>query len=367
MSLASPTRRALLGALACAPALAPVVSLAQPAGPRRRMVVAHLIDRSGPQADLARDYLAGAKVMFDAANAAPGPVHVEHVVRDVSADPRRAIAQAEALVAESNAEFLFGAGDAILPALAASSVLARRGVPLVAPLSGLPVATDNVWFTRADYPTELQAAVQQLRSYGFDAPPVAVAPDFAAGLSASGWLKQAEQRSGAKAVVLTGSGEAAARQIAAQRPGAVIVAADTLAYASFGRALAAQGWYGFLVGLSSVSAGVARDILGCNYSGAMVLTQIAPGPQQSTLRVVREHAQRMRQFLDEPPSPATLAGYIGAGWLVRVGANLRGTGAAQVRKALQARVDLGDFTLDFTQQQRGSQYVQLAVIGHGKA
>jgi len=364
MTLASPTRRALLGALAFAPATA----FAQNplSTQRRRVVVAQLVDRAGPQADLARDYLAGAKVMFDAANAAGG-VQIAHVVHDADPDARREVAQAEALVVDSGAEFFFGASDAALPALATSPVLARRGVPLVAPLSGLPVTADNVWFTRADYPTELQAAVQQLRAYGLDAPVLAVAPDFASGLAATGWLKQAEQRSGTPAVVLAGNGEAAARQIAARKPGAVIVAADTLAYASFGRTLAAQGWYGFLVGLSSVSAGVAREILGSNYSGAMVLTQIAPGPQQSTLRVVREHSQRMRQFLDEPPSAATLAGYIGAAWLVRALSGQHGTAPGDVRRAMQARMDLGDFTLDFTQRQRGSQFVQLAVIGNPRA
>ncbi|MGO4611700.1 ABC transporter permease, partial [Variovorax sp. 2RAF20] len=82
-----------------------------------------------------------------------------------------------------------------------------------------------------------------------------------------------------------------------------------------GRALAARGWYGFLVGLSAVNPLAAREILGAGYNGGIVLTQIAPGPQDLTLRVVKEHVGRMKQFLDEPASPATLAGYIGAAWL----------------------------------------------------
>ncbi|WP_316151854.1 ABC transporter substrate-binding protein [Cupriavidus sp. BIC8F] len=344
--------------------LAAGAALALPAWPalsqtqtqtRRTVVVGHLLDRGGAQADLARDYLAGAKVMFDAVNAGNGPVRIAHVVRDADPDPRRALAQAVSLAESDRAELLFGPGDRLLPELAASAELGRRGVQIVAPLSGLGLTADNVWFTRADYQAELDAAVRQLRSYGLTSIALALAPDFAAPS-----LARLEAQTGTRAVPLDANPDAAARRIAATRPGAVIVAGDTLAYAGLGRALAVHGWYGFLVGLSSVSATAAREILGAGYNGGMVLTQVAPGPQQATLRVVKEHVARMKQYLDEPPSPATLAGYIGAAWLARALAGLRGSGAAEMRRALQGRVDVGDFALDFTHGQRGSQYVTLA-------
>ena len=112
-----------------------------------------------------------------------------------------------------------------------------------------------------------------------------------------------------------------------------------------------------------MSPASAREILGGNYAGGVVVTQVAPGPQESTLRVVKEHVARMKQYLDEPPSPATLAGYIGAAWLVRAASAARAPGALELRRALQSRIDVGDFTLDFTRGLRGSQYVQLAPIG----
>lgn len=347
-----------LGGLAAAP-----LTLAQ-SPTRRTVVVGHLLDRSGAQADLARDYLAGAKVMFDATNAGGGPVRIQHVVRDADADPRAALAQALSLVDGEHAELLFGPGDQLLPALAGSPELLRRGVQIVAPLSGLALNAENVWFTRADYQAELDAAVRQLRDYGLTRVALAVSKEFAsigAGNGAS-WLARQESAMGTRAVPLDGNAEAAARSIAAQRPGAVIVVGDTLAYASLGRALAAQGWYGFLVGLSAVSPTVAREVLGAGYAGGIVLTQVAPGPQAATLRVVKEHVARMKQYLDEPPSPSTIAGYIGAAWLVRALGTWRG-GTAELRRALQSRVDVGDFTLDFTQGQRGSRYVQLASSG----
>jgi ABC-type branched-subunit amino acid transport system substrate-binding protein len=344
-------RRRLLAAAGIALALP---AMPAPAQARRTVVVGQLLDRTGAQADLARDYLAGAKVMFDA----DGPVRIVHVVRDADPDPRRALAQAVSLADTDHAELLFGPGDRLLPALASSAELARRGVQIVAPLSGLALAAENVWFTRPDYQAELDAAVRQLRSYGLTGIALALAPDFPAPS-----LARLEAQTGTRAVLLEGTAESAARRIAATRPGAVIVAGDTLAYAGLGRALAAQGWYGFLVGLSSVSATAAREILGRGYNGGMLLTQIAPGPQQATLRVVKEHVARMKQYLDEPPSPATLAGYIGAAWLARALPGVRTGGPAELRRALQARFDVGDFALDFTHGQRGSQYVTLAVSG----
>ena len=360
-------RRALqtLGALSSLAALP--AALAQPAASvsRRQLVVGHLVDRIGPQADLARDYLAGAKVMFDAFNASNAGLRIVHVVRDADPNPRAATAQAVALVDNERAEVLFGPGDTLLPSLAQSSELAHRGVQIVAPLSGLALTAENIWFTRADYQSELDAAVRQLHSYGLTSIALAVSPDFAAGTLGAGtpWLARQEKAMSTRAVLLTANFDDSARRIAAARPGAVMVAGDTLAYGSLGRALAAQNWYGFLVGLSAVSPASAREILGANYIGGMVVTQIAPGPQESTLRVVKEHVARMKQYLDEPPSPATLAGYIGAAWLTRAASGIRGSGTAELRRALQARIDVGDFTLDFTHGLRGSQYVQLAPIG----
>jgi len=363
-------RRALQGLAALASAAALPQALAQPAMTvaRRQLVVGHLVDRVGSQADLARDYLAGAKVMFDAVNASPGSyggLRIVHVVRDADPDARGAVAQATALANSERADILFGPGDAVLPALAASPELARRGVQIVAPLSGLAITAENVWFTRADYQSEIDAAVRQLHSYGLSGIALAVSPDFAAGTLASGspWLTRLETAMSTRAVPLTGNADDCARRIAAARPGAVVVAGDTLAYGSLGRALAARNWYGFLVGLSAVSPASAREILGAHYAGGMVVTQIAPGPQESTLRVVKEHVARMKQYLDEPPSPATLAGYIGAAWLVRAAAGMRTNGVVELRRVLQTRIDVGDFTLDFTRGLRGSQYVQLAPIG----
>lgn len=376
--VASPARRRCIVALAAVSAasgglVGRAYAQMAAASPRRQLVVVQLVDRTGPQADLARDYLAGAKVQFDAANAVAnaavnagsGGPHIVHIVRDADPDPRGAARQALALVETEKADVLFGPGDSLLPSLTTAPDLARRGVQIVAPLSGLALPADNIWYTRVDYESELDAAVKQLRSYGLSGIALAVAPDFAAGMLADGspWLARIEQQLATRAFGLGGNVGDSARRIAAGRPGAVLIAGDTLAYGNLGRALAAHGWFGFLVGLSAVSPASAREILGTGYAGGIVLTQVAPGPQESTLRVVKEHVARMKQYLDEPPSPATLAGYIGAAWLVRVAAAARTPGALELRRAMQTRVDIGDFTLDFTRSLRGSQYVQLAAIG----
>ncbi|MGN5476040.1 hypothetical protein ACTMU2_00505 [Cupriavidus basilensis] len=56
------------------------------------------------------------------------------------------------------------------------------------------------------------------------------------------------------------------------------------------------------------------------------------------------------------PSPVIL----GAAWLVRALGTWRGGGLSELRRALQTRIDVGDFTLEFTQGQRGLALRQLA-------
>ncbi|MGT2491907.1 hypothetical protein ACU4GD_18730 [Cupriavidus basilensis] len=91
------------------------------------------------------------------------------------------------------------------------------GVQIVAPLSGLSLAADHVWYTRADYRAELDAAIHQLRSYGLKQLALAVAPDFAAGSLAAGtpWRRQLEQEPGLQAL------DAGSRQGQRRRRGGV--------------------------------------------------------------------------------------------------------------------------------------------------
>ena len=48
---------------------------------------------------------------------------------------------------------------------------------------------------------------------------------------------------------------------------------------------------------------------------------------------------------------------------MRAATGMRTNGVVELRRVLQTRIDVGDFTLDFTRGLRGSQYVQLAPIG----
>jgi ABC-type branched-subunit amino acid transport system substrate-binding protein len=332
-------------------------------------VVGQLVERGGAQADYARDFMAGAKVAFDAANQGGGIKgrRISLVRREI--DQTAAVPQAMDMIERDHAEVLFGVSEALLPALAASSDIARRNVPLLAPLSGATSGSDNVWFTRPDYDHEIVAVHQRLRQFGLRRIALVTTAGFdpQVGAHLRGALAaptdKAEAAETLDVYALAGDpGELAAR-IAPTKPTAVIVAGDTLAYATMGRALAQHGWYGFLVGLSSVNPLVAREILGAGYSGGMLLAQTVPNPVSGGTKIAREHTARMKQFLDEPPSAATLSGYIAATYLVQAmnAAGGKVTGA-ELRRALQTRLDVGGFTLDFTRGNRGSDFVDLNYI-----
>jgi ABC-type branched-subunit amino acid transport system substrate-binding protein len=262
-------------------------------------------------------------------------------------------------------EVLFGVSERLLPALAASPDIARRNVPLLAPLSGATSASDNVLFIRPDYDHEIVAAHLRLRQFGMRRIALVTAAGFDPQLGAR--LRSTLAKGAATETLdlytLAGDAGALAARIAPTKPTAVIVAGDTLTYATVGRALAQQGWYGFLVGLSSVNPQVAREILGTGYSGGLLLAQTVPNPASGNTKVAREHMARMKQFLDEPPSAATLSGYIAATYLIQAINTAGGRVAgAELRRALQTRMDVGGFTLDFTRGNRGSEFVDLTYI-----
>ncbi|KFX30781.1 ABC transporter substrate-binding protein [Ralstonia solanacearum] len=350
--------RTLHGALA-------MVALAAHAQSSPPLVVGQLIERGGAQADFARDFMAGAKVAFDAANLAGGirGRRITLIRREV--DAAEAVPQAVELIERDRAEVLFGVSERLLPALAAAPEIARREVPLLAPLSGATSTADNVWFIRPDYDSEIVAAHNRLRQFGMRRIALVTTAGFdpQLGTRLRNTVANGDSAETLDLYTLTGDPGDLAARIASTKPTAVIVAGDTLAYASVGRALAQHGWYGFLVGLSSVNPQVAREILGSGYSGGMLLAQTVPNPAGGNLKITREHIARMKQFLDEPPSTATLSGYIAASFLIQAMSAAGGKASGpELRRALQTRVDLGGFTLDFTRGNRGSAFVDLNYI-----
>lgn len=351
-------------ACACALACAAAVTLTAHAQ-GTSFVVGQLIERGGDQADYARDFMAGAKVAFDAANQSGGikgrPISL--VRREVAQN--EAVPQAIDMIERDRVEVLFGVSERLLSALAASPDIARRNVPLLAPLSGATSASDNVLFIRPDYDHEIVAAHLRLRQFGMRRIALVTAAGFDPQLGArlSSTLAKGAATETLDLYTLAGDAGALAARIAPTKPTAVIVAGDTLTYATVGRALAQQGWYGFLVGLSSVNPQVAREILGTGYSGGLLLAQTVPNPASGNTKVAREHMARMKQFLDEPPSAATLSGYIAATYLIQAINTAGGRVAgAELRRALQTRMDVGGFTLDFTRGNRGSEFVDLTYI-----
>ncbi|CAJ0732971.1 MULTISPECIES: ABC transporter substrate-binding protein [Ralstonia] len=348
---------------ACALAWAAVTLTAHAQG--TSFVVGQLIERGADQADYARDFMAGAKVAFDAANQSGGIKgrRISLVRREAALN--EAIPQAVDMIERDHVELLFGVSERLLPVLAASPEIARRNVPLLAPLSGATSTADNVLFIRPDYDHEIVAAHNRLRQFGMRRIALVTAAGFdpQLGVRLRGSIAKGNAAETLDLYTLTGDPAELAARIAPTKPTAVIVAGDTLTYATVGRALAQQGWYGFLVGLSSVNPQVAREILGSGYSGGMLLAQTVPNPASGVTKVAREHMARMKQFLDEPPSAATLSGYIAAVYLVQAmnAAGGKVTGV-ELRRALQTRVDVGGFTLDFTRGNRGSEFVDLNYI-----
>jgi branched-chain amino acid transport system substrate-binding protein len=125
---------------------------------------------TGPLGDLGQALLQGAKSHFDAVNAKGGinGRRIELVSQDDGYDVKRAVANVDALLADSSTFALFNCFgtpmcEAVLPTVVAA------GIPFFAPFTGalsLRVKERSVFNIRASYPDEAEQLVKHLSTLG---------------------------------------------------------------------------------------------------------------------------------------------------------------------------------------------------------
>ena len=112
------------------------------------------------------------------------------------------------------------------------------------------------------------------------------------------------------------------------------------------------------VGLQTVNQ------LGASRQAAVIATQVVP-MVNSNVPIVRSYREAMGRYLDEPPTPQSLAGYLAARYTHEV---LLGLDAAPTRSsvlaALQKRgsLDLGGFRIDLEGKRRSGTFVTQSMI-----
>lgn len=331
---------------------------------------------SGPLGPQTIRYGEGARLLFDAVNAAGG-IHgrkINFTILDDGFDPKRAADNARQLIDENKVFMLFnntGTAQtaAVLPLLSESKTI------LFGPVTGATQLRASVnpylFHVRASYANETEKMFSQLKQIGVTRIAFFYSDD---GL---GKALQAEVKKAAEANSMPLAAEirldpaapdfaAAAATTAKANPQAVIVGTAGLTFPNYVKAVMATSarpvFYGYSV--ASLDA-INRELK--DRSRGIILAQTMPSLRSSTVPVVAEYLKLLKaQSPDAAPSAAQFDGFVHARLLVE---GLRRTGrdltTASFIRTMEAagEIAFGPFRARYTpQSHNGSSYVELAII-----
>ncbi|ROZ78733.1 ABC transporter substrate-binding protein [Ramlibacter sp. WS9] len=368
------TRRRALASLAAAPLALHGVARAQDSQAVR---ICQSIALSGPLGDLGQAMHQGAQACFAAVNA-QGGVHgrkIALLVQDDGYDVKRALANAEAFLADRSTFALFNCMgtpmiDAMLPQVIES------GLPFFAPFSGALLARPkngrNVFNIRASYPDEAEQLVQHLATVGIKRIGIAYQNNsFGKEVYEGARIAMDKhQLKGGAAVTVENNGAdaaTAAAKLVEANPEAVLVGLAGKPTLDFVKAIRAQRRGLPLYALSVMGSAATLRALGDDAIGIAV-SQVVPSPAKSVMPVVRQFQQAWKATGTAlEPSHLALEGYINARVFVealtRAGRNPSRERFIESTWAIK-RHDLGGFEVNFSEPgKNASRYVELTMVG----
>jgi branched-chain amino acid transport system substrate-binding protein len=343
----------------------------------RDIVIGQSLGLTGGGAEVAKQYLEGAKCVFDNVNR-DGLVK-GHVIKLVSLDDggdrERTLENTKKLVGEQNAFALFGY-TAAAGAQAAFPLIEERGIPLVGIASGGLGVHDKfrrtVFHARASYIAELEGIVRQLGASGYGGSAGSYAfvynQDAKANLGAfEGVAQRNNLKVGTSVAIDRNSTDmrAPAKQLVNAKPSAIIAITTAKAMGALIKELRLQGFPGTIV--SSSFAGDPLVTEAGRAGPGTIVVQVVPDPRVKTSAVTREYHTAMAKCGSQaPPSVSGLEGYISARVLVE---GLKRPGAPATRETLitalenMGKIDLGGMEVSYSPTNReGTSFVELLII-----
>jgi ABC-type branched-subunit amino acid transport system substrate-binding protein len=331
-------------------------------------------DQSSINADIARDYLAGARTYFDFINSQGGinGRKLNLIVKDDEGEPSKAVTATRQLIEAEKVDALFGfVGDDTLESVVSDNTFKSAKIALYAPLSGADLAkrVDGLFYTRPSYRDEAKHTIHHFSQLG-NRRFVIVSTTSVFGEKLS---VQIREELNAKSLQLLGrlelrtdlrNLEDIAKQTVALNPQVVIVAADSIAMAEFIRKFRALDKGINLVGFSTVNHRTLIELAKPEFAVGTMLTQVVPHPDLPATKVQTEHLNLMKKYRDEPPSHVTLEGFIAAkSFVVAVSRGAPTRAGILASLSGEKKTDVGGITLVFANgATRGSSFVDLAFL-----
>lgn len=331
---------------------------------------------TGAPAEEVKQATEGARLYFNSINKKGGvfgrKITLESL--DDGYDPKRTVEKTKKLINEHHVFSLFlyrgtPTVEAIMP------LIRDAKVPLIAPVTGATSMHEPmsryIFNVRTKYRDEVAAAVHQISSMGMQRLAVA-APSDSFGEDALTGLKAAvkEHRLPEPTIVrfdrVSTAMEGTAKSIAAAQPQAVLMFCTAKPCDAFLREYRKQGGFQPVFTLSNVSSKPFIKGLG-DIARGLGMTQVFPSPGNTTIPIIKEFRELVKDKPDLADSYPALEGFISAKVLIE---GLRKAGASLTREGLVGALetlkgtDIGGMNLNFSPTSRGgSNFVELTVIG----
>jgi branched-chain amino acid transport system substrate-binding protein len=341
----------------------------------RRLVLGQSAAFSGPAAQLGIQMNQGAKLVFDALNAAGGVngQKIELRTLDDTYEPARCKANTETFI-QDDVFALFGYVGTPT-SLAALPLVNEAKLPFFGAFTGAMALREpfsrQVFHVRASYHDETALIVKQLTSLGLKRIAVFRQNDSYGQAGLDGVLaalKAQNLEPAAVGLVERNSTDVAAAvaTIVPQRPDAVVQISAYKSCAAFIRAARKAGYGGTFYNVSFVGTQALADELGKDGRG-VVISQVMPFPFSTTTPLAREFIDAVAKAGGEARANySSMEGYVAAKVFVE---GLRRAGKNATRDTLVSglesiqRLDLGGYQVSFGARDHvASHFVDLSMI-----
>jgi ABC-type branched-subunit amino acid transport system substrate-binding protein len=365
-------RRTALTRIAAASSVIAMPAFAQA---DRRIVLGQSAAFSGPAAQLGIQMNRGARLYFDAINAAGGVngAQIELRTLDDQYEPDKCKANTETLIRDDMFALFGYVGTPT--SLAALPLVNQAKIPFFGPFTGAEALRDPfsryVFHVRASYYDETALIVKQLTSLGLKKIAVFRQNDSYGQAGFDGVVRALKAQGLAPVAVglverNTVDVAAAVGAIVPSQPDAVVQISAYKSCAAFIREARKAGYGGTFYNVSFVGTQALADELGRQAMG-IVVSQVMPFPFSLTTPLSREYLGAVQRAGGEnKPNYSSMEGYVAAKLFTE---GLRRAGKAPNREALIGglesvqSLDLGGFVVGYSGHSHvASRYVDLSML-----
>ncbi len=277
----------------------------------------------------------------------------------------------EILVKETPIAFIGVLGTANNEAIVKDGILARANIPLVGAITGATsvIGAPNVFMTKASYADEVRRLFELISGIGLSRVAVVYqddgfGKDILAGAESSAPKFRINLVAKAPYERNTTKVDAAVKDVLKSEAQVVYLGAVTSAAVEFIKQYRQRGGSAQIYVVSVIDVEGLKKGLGNDLTAGYGFGVLWPLTSARSFAMIREFQKLLAAAKDPDIAERSMEGYIAAKVLVHALRQTRSSPTA-VAKAVRGMkgVDLGDFFVDFTRNDRtGSQYVEFAIV-----